>query len=186
MNVVSVQEAELHLQLQSGDGGAFLANVIKLVSTKLARYCGRDDWGPAQSRTEYHDGGSQYILPRYWPITSFQLFDDVDHVWAADTELDDDDFYATETGLIVAEGWRLSPGVRNIKLVYTAGYANTAAIPEQVRYAALVQLEREYNARKRVGKTVELGSGSAADLEILPEVAALLSPHVRRAGFATC
>ena len=183
MDIVTTAEAETHLQLQSGSGGTYLASMIRLVSSKLASYTGRDDWGPAESRIEYHDGGSAFILPRYWPVVSFTLYEDIDHEFAADTAIDSDNVWATDTGYLYYESGRFSPGVRNIKLAYSGGYASTAAVPEQVKFAALIQLEREWNARKRSGRTVEAGVQLDQDSEVLPEVAALLSNYTRRVPF---
>lgn len=183
MDIVTTAEAEKHLQLQSGSGGTYLASMIRLVSAKLARYTGRDDWGPATSRTEYHDGGSAFILPRYWPVTAFTLYEDIDHEFAADTAIDSEDVWATETGYLYYESGRFGNGVRNIKLVYSGGYATTESVPEQVKFAALIQLEREWNARKRSGRTVEAGVALEADSEVLPEVSSLLSAHTRRVPF---
>lgn len=183
MNVLTTTEAEKHLQLQSGSGGTFLEDLIALVTVKLARFAGRDAWGPVESRTEYHDGDTAYLFPRVWPVISFRVYEDVDHVWAADTELSADDFYATDAGSIVSESGRFGPGVRNIKLVYTGGYASTESVPMVVKMAARIQLEREYNARKRPGRQGDASSSMEADAEIVPEAARLLAPMVRRLPF---
>ncbi len=183
MNVLTTAEAERHLQLQSGSGGTMLAELIELVTVKLARFAGRDAWGPVESRTEYHDGDTAYIFPRVWPVVSFRVFEDIDHVWAADTELSADDFYATESGTIISESGRFGAGVRNIKLVYTGGYASTDAVPAVVKMAAKIQLEREYNARKRPGRQGDAASSMESDAEIVPEAARLMAPMVRRLPF---
>jgi hypothetical protein len=186
MNLITTAEAEQHAQIASGTGGTFLDHLIKMVSVKLARYTGRDDWGPQQSRTEYHDGGTSFIMARVWPVVSFQIFEDIDHVWNADTELDVTDFYAMDNGIIHQESGRFYPGVRNIKLVYTAGYADVASIPDEIKYAALLQVEKEWNNRKRPGKGASAAFGMEPDAEITPEVAALIAPYARRTGFAAC
>jgi hypothetical protein len=183
MNVLTTDEAEKHLQLQSGSGGTGLADMIELVSVKLARFAGRDAWGPVESRTEYHDGGSSFLFPRVWPVESFRVYEDTDHEWAPDTELSADDFYATESGTIVSESGKFGDGVRNIKLVYTGGYASTESIPAIVKMAAKIQLEREYNARKRPGRQGDAASSMESDAEIVPEAARLISPMVRRLPF---
>lgn len=184
MNILSDVEAEKHLQLQSGTGGDFLDHMISLVSMKLARVTGRADWGASSERTEYHDGGSKYIFPNYWPITSFSVYDDIDHEWASDTLIDSDDIYAADNGILIQESGAFTCGDRNLKLVYTAGYASESDVPDMIKKAALLQLEHEYNKRKRSGpRPVGFQTANAETSEIISEALIFITPYIRKTPF---
>lgn len=185
MNILSRTEAERHLQLPSGSGSDFLDAMIALVGAKFARATGREDWGESTERTEYHDGGSKYIFPKYWPITSYTIYDDINHDWAADSVLDSDDIFANnDLGILTMEAGIFSPGDRNLKLVYTAGYSSESDIPAVIKSAGLLQLETEYNKRKRAGpRPPTFQALNDNESEIIPEASAMLARYTRRIPF---
>lgn len=162
MNILSAAEVEPFLQLEPGDNADLISELISLVSVKTARYTGRTDWGDTSSRTEYRHGGAPFFTTGYWPILTMQVFDDVAHEWAANTEVDSTFYYADSQGVVWSEGGCFSQGQRNLKIIYTGGYASVAAVPAKVKKAGLIQVEKEYNARVRVRG----GDSSEVDLAV--------------------
>ena len=188
MDLLSITEAEDFLfgDEDSGAGGPFLSSLITDVSARFAAFTGRDDWGDNSSRTEYHDGGRAWIVPRYAPIVSVTtIHEDSEHVWHATNDLiAAADYYVDtdgKTGLIWLESGCFIDGPKTIKLVYTGGYASVAAVPVQVKAAAKIQLEEEWRKRKSAGRSfrddVILG-------HLLPEVERSLRPYMVRLPFA--
>lgn len=177
MNVVTRSEAERFLDLPSGSADALLDRLITDVSAMLATATGRRGWDQAE-RTEYHDGGRSFILPYYFPIVSVELWDDSDYEWDSDTLVDSTDYRADQYGIIWAT-FNFSDAPDAVKITYTAGYANEAAIPDIIKAAALRQIEAEYNMRRRTGGQRDMQTGV-----VLPEVADMLVDYTRRMRFA--
>lgn len=179
MDVISRHEAEIFLDIDSGTGDALLERLITDVSAMLARITGRTDWGASAERTEYADGGDNFVATDYWPISSAAIYEDQDHDFDDDSLVDSDDIHIGTDGIIWYEGYKFEDGPEAVKIVYTGGYANTAAIPEIIKAAALRQLEHEYNRRQRRGAQSQTAAG-----EVLPDVRSMLSQYTRNIGFA--
>lgn len=153
MDLVSIQQAESFLGIESGEGGNILQTIVTDVSAFLANYTGRSDWGPSSERTEYFDGGRDYVLLNYWPsVTIGSIYDDPDKDFGADTILDADDYHVDNHGIIWLRIGNLAEGVGSVKVTYTAGYASTSAIPSDLQSAALRYIEEEWNYRNRAGR----------------------------------
>ena len=185
MNMVAIEDVEEYLGITSGTGGSVLASLVAEVSRNCAKFTGRTDWGGSSSRTEYHHGGNAWIAPRYWPITSVtSISDDPQHDWASSSDLDAGDYYVStdDSGMIWLEGQHhTTNGQKSVKLVYTAGYTSTSAIPADLRLAAKVQVKHEWDIIRRPGRgeSAEVGAG-----ELLPQVMKTLVNHTRRVPFA--
>lgn len=181
MNVITRKEAEKYLgiSIENGDPVDIL---IGITSARLAEFCGRDDWGPATERTEYFDGNTGMLLAKVWPLVSVvSINDDPEHDWDADTVIDATSYHAGSMGVIYYEYGKFLAGNESIKLVYTGGYANEAAIPSKVKKAALTQLKNDRLGNQIVTQPLEFGT--PVDDGLLPEVIALMQPFVRRVMF---
>lgn len=107
------------------------------------------------TRTEYYDGqsGQRRLCLRHYPIISItSIHDDANRDYGADTLVDADD-YTFDTGddsdgIVRFDGTTLSRGIRNIKVVYRAGYAT---IPKPLARAADLIVASLYNRRKAQG-----------------------------------
>jgi len=120
--------------------------IINYISKSIAKYCNRDLI--STEHTEYYDGHNEEFLHlNNWPILDSD--DSVsDPVVTIDANYDGT-FQATSTfgmtvqwestktmgALYLKYRERWPRGTRNIKVVYTAGYANTAAVPENLKNA---------------------------------------------------
>ncbi len=110
--------------------------------------------GLATVTTEFFDGESDQdaVFPDEWPIgTVTSLHDDPDRTYGAATLLTENTHflvYTDEGRIQLVRGSGLSiltsresgfwnQGLKNIKLVYTAGYTNNAGIPPSLRQACI-------------------------------------------------
>jgi len=188
MDVISIQEAEALIFSggDSGSGGDRLAEIITDVSARMASFTGRDDWGAASSRTEYHDGGRTFLAPRYRPLVSVTTIkEDADHVWGTDTTRASTEYYvdtASPIGLIWMESGCLVPGPRTVELVYTAGYSAVSAIPAQVKAMGKKQILYEWSKTERPGRRNE--EEGVRPGYLLPEVEAGLRDYILQLPFA--
>lgn len=194
MDIITVQDVESGLGLSPGSLNEAKRGLISSVSAKLAIHCGRSYWGAKIERTEIHDGGRSFIDLKVWPVdttASLNVYDDVLHEWGSDTIVDPDLYYVdADNGIISSEGWIFGTGTghgrslhvqpynyKAIKVVYTAGY-DQADVPQDLKRAALMQYEREYDVRYR-------SKGDAdTPLGVLPAVKDILRKYTRRNLFA--
>lgn len=182
MNIVTREEARTALGQASGDANDATADQITRISNRLAIYTGRRDWGASTtSRTDYRSGGTRFLYLDYWPIVTItSIHDDDDHVFDSATLEDATNYYAQPgedgKGIVYLETGAWTDGIANVKVVYTAGYATIADIPEQIKTACLLQLKYEVGKLK-AGSFVKPGQ---AQTDLLPEVRDILGPYTRR------
>ena len=155
--------------------------VIGHVSRRMARFCDRDDWGGSSSRTEYLDGGSKFLMVRYWPITSVtNIWDDPEHEWATNTVLASDDYWIAKdpeaNGHILLD-YTPTCSPWSMKVTYTGGYSATGSIPQDLKTAALMQCKTQVYQ-------MQTTLGNQEDLEFLAEVKELLVKYKRSRLFA--
>jgi len=119
-----------------------LLHLITRVSKEIEKFCERT-FAQANS-TEYYDGdGTDTLLIDNYPINSItSLYDDTDRTYGSDTLIDSDDYvFYSEEGKIVLDGGTFSIGLKNIKIVYNAGYST---IPEDLEQACIKKVAAEY------------------------------------------
>jgi len=182
MDLLSIEETETYLGIPSGSGGNFLSTLITDVSAWMAQFTGRNDWGASTSRTEYHHGGKSWIAPKYWPIASVtSINDDPQHDFGSGTVVGSTTYFISgeSDGMIWTEGFTFAPGRENLKLVYTAGYASTGAVPADIKYAAKLQIKHERDMVRSKGRAEDLEAGT-----LLPPVQRMLMHHTRKIPFA--
>lgn len=195
MDIVTRQQCEAYIRDIGHDlpASGVSPSLISDVSSRMAKYCGRDDWGPTAERTEYLDGGTQYLMPKYWPVTSIAgIWDDDDHVWDDSSKLDVTDYWIDQNklGVVYLEYAAVLPGFQNVKLTYTAGYAGAASIPGDIQRAAMMQID--YETQTRIPGRFQTVNGNINDkyteiaegLGLLGDARILLHPFVRQVPFA--
>ena len=187
MNCITTEEAAAGLGVETIEPGTREAELIASISARMASYCGRDDWGPSTSRTEYRDGGLTCVAVDVWPITSItSIHDDVDHEWASDTALDADDYFASydDNGVIYSEAGTFTAGKQNLKITYVGGYADEKSVPSEIKRACIEQLKYDY-IRSSASRGINVaGAVAAADEALLPVVQSALKRWRRVEAFA--
>jgi hypothetical protein len=187
MNCIELEEGATGLGIASIEPGTREAELIASISARMASFCGRDDWGPSASRTEYRDGGLTCVAVDVWPITSItSIHDDPDHAWASDTALDAGDYFASydDNGVIYSEAGTFNHGKQNLKIIYVGGYADEKSVPSEIKRACIEQLKYDY-IRSSASRGINIaGAATAADEALLPAVQAALKRWRRVEAFA--
>lgn len=159
---------------------ALLTTLVARVSQAVRNYCKRDF--EAQTYTEYQDGkGTDEILVNQFPInsiTSLTHVDENDTVVYTWTSTD----YARETwGLIRLRDGIFKSGIKNIKIVYNAGYTTIPVDLQQACIAWVSWLFEDRN-QQRLGiiSRIMNDGGSLRYTQHLPvEVGLILDMYVK-------
>lgn len=202
MNVVTAAECDDYLSGLITDqtpAGGTPESVIADVSSRLAQYTGRRDWGGQESRTQYFDGGTQFLLTHYWPIISItSIHDDIDRNFDTSSLLNSDEYFISQNsslefnnGVIMFKYARLTQGyLQNVKVIYTGGYNAVSDIPANIKRAAYLQIAYEIQVQQP-GRFPSFPGRLNADnydpfqgIGLLDQVKALIAPYCRRIPFA--
>lgn len=180
-NLCSIDDVKTYLGLTGTDHDTRLTALVEAASEAIESFCRRQF--TQTQHTEYHDGmGSGVLLLDHHPaqsVTSVKV--DANRAFASAEAIDSDDYvvYGDE-GMIQLVAGTFAAGVRNVQVVYTAGYS---AIPDDVAQAC-VQLVAAWFHRGRQGAdgidTERLGDYSASyAARGLPQpVVELLTPYL--------
>lgn len=158
---------------------AILDVLVTQASKAIERYCYRVF--AAASYTEYYNGNNnQRLCLRQYPVNSItSIHDDTDREFAAVDLIATTDYtFDTNSGIVYFDGVTLTKGLRNIKVVYNAGYST---IPEDLVLACYKLIGGAFNKRKSDGQASDaLGNVSFSYETIFsPEVEMLLRPFVK-------
>lgn len=104
----------------------------------------------SETVTEYHDGeGKPYFFTEEFPVTAVtSLHDDTDRNYTAGYLIDTDDYVWYSDGRVELETGSFNNGLKNIKIVYTAGYD---AIPGDLEYLATKWVSSLLKGKDRIG-----------------------------------
>jgi len=113
------------------------SDYIARASRMIESYCKRNF--RSRSYTEYYDGnGSNFLYLDQWPVVGttaeVDLYDDIDRDFSSTYKFDDDDWVLSNNeGLVqlldnAAVGAHWQTGIKNIKVIYTAGYDEFAIV----------------------------------------------------------
>lgn len=180
MNLITTDELSEYMASAIIEGDV-ADQIITHVSRRAAIYCDRDDWGGSSERTEYLDGGTRFLMVRYWPISSVaSIYDDPEHEWAASSLLDSTEYWIAqnpEANGIIYLDYKPTESPWSIKVTYTGGYDAVGSIPGDLKTAALIQCKHE---------AMQMRAAMANEIsrEWLPEVAEVLRVYKRSRVFA--
>lgn len=75
---------------------------------------------------EYHDGGEDRLVLRRRPVASVtDIWDDPERNFADASKLEADEYVLdADRGMVLLRQGTFSPGIRNVKVAYTAGYSS--------------------------------------------------------------
>lgn len=134
LDLSSATLLKAYLKITGSGDDILLATLVTYATKVIQVYCDRNFDGAA-TKTEYYDGnGSNILFLRNFPIiaiTSIDLWDTyLNQSTQSFTVYTDYLLYSEEGCIYLRGGW--CEGNRNYKIVYTAGYANQAAVPEDL------------------------------------------------------
>lgn len=142
LTTLSAVKEFLQIATAVTDDDTFITNLISRISADIEKECGRTFL--AANYTEYHDGDSTSILMLdQYPVNSItSIHDDVDREYNADDLIDSDDYaFYSESGIVELDGLTFATGIKNIKVIYNAGYTT---IPTDLEQACIKRVAIEY------------------------------------------
>ena len=148
-DLTTISKVKTYLGISGSADDALLETLIDASSAAIKKFCQSDI--VAADYTEYHDGaGGRCLVLRQRPINSIEsIYDDLDRKYGSDTLIDEDDYtYKSESGLVIYTGGKFQDGVKNVKVVYNAGYAT---VPDDVDLACRIQVAAWCNRAKQRG-----------------------------------
>jgi uncharacterized phiE125 gp8 family phage protein len=157
--LASVAEARAVLKIGGAGEDTILADLINRASAFANKFTGRQLL--EADFTEYYDGdGTDELTLNNYPVSDVEsLHDDTLRAFGSDTEIDEDDIILDGAAGII-KLWNgtftFLKGKRNVKVVYTAGYADDA-VPHDLKEAVLMIVQHHY---KRVYQDQRIGLAS--------------------------
>jgi len=106
------------------------------------------------SLIEYHDGDgrSSYFITNEFPITSVSsLYDDVERDYDSTSLIDTDDYVWYREGRVELDSGSFSKGLKNIKIIYLAGYTSDDREWAQIEYLATKWVAMIFKAKDHLG-----------------------------------
>ena len=170
-----------YLGLTDDNDEDFIGNLITRASDFIAKYCRRIF--EAADYTEYHDGTSnKSICLKQYPVNSItSLHDDLNREYGADYLIASTDYVIDEdAGILTLDGYRFGVGLKNIKVVYNAGYET---IPANLEQACIELVSMKFNTKETDGiKSEKIGSYSVSysEAEIPATIKATLTKYIKR------
>lgn len=178
-NLCSRDDLKTRLGLGGTAHDDALDALIAAASEAIETFCCRRF--AVESHTEYHDGGHDRVMFRHRPVTELtglwddpvRAFGDATAVAASEVVLDE------ERGLLVLRSGRFAAGIRNVKVVYSAGYDT---IPDDLAQGCALLAAAWFNRAREGGDGLDARSaagGSAAfSRDPMPEaVRQLIMPY---------
>lgn len=145
--IIAVTESQTWLGNPPIDDATTFSNMVNATNQSVAAFLGRDP--TSQMFTELYSGnGGQTIIPRHFPVTALTSITVVTPGWSAYTQTAID-----VTQVVIDRDELVWPfgcfprGVKNVQVVYTAGYLSTDAEMQQIRSAAFITLKAMWTGR---------------------------------------
>lgn len=181
-----------YLNLTTEDDDVLLSDIIKRKNAHVKQYCQRDFL--QATYTEYHSGGGPSILLPFqypningmlalmleqYPVSSITaIYDDVGRTYGADSLIDPDNYAIADpnNGIVELDGLSLCKGVKNIKVVYVAGYA-ASELPEDLKEAFIKLVVAEYLDSKAGINAFKTDNGATRQDTLKKEAYAVLDTY---------
>ena len=151
-DLTTLAKVKNYLGIPVSDHDILLTSLIASVSEAVEQYCAREF--AAKERTEFHDGsGATALIMRCRPIIAVSsVNDDLSRKFADSTRIAPEAYvFYPEAGVIRLDDGVFAHGLRNVQVVYTAGYA---AIPPAVEQAANILAAHFFNRGRQGGDGV--------------------------------
>ena len=181
--LVSVAEVKEFLDIPETEtnNDAMLLNIIVRTQSEAENYCGRIF--TAADYTEYHNGDmTGNVIVNNSPIVSISaLCDDTSREYGAETLIDPSDYvFDEETGIVELDGLCFDRGLKNIKVVYRAGYGTGGAtLPNDLKNALIKLAAADYVRGKMQVSYVRGESFVDKSKKLRDEAMAILQGYMR-------
>jgi hypothetical protein len=124
-------------------------------------YCGRNF--KSRGYDEQLDGDGDGILyPTHYPITAVSgIYDDDDWSWTSSSLVDSTTYLVKDMSVVMKYGYYFDEGIKNIRIVYTAGYTE---VPADLKLACITEINRYIDRLHDSGMTYKLSGETAYSL----------------------
>lgn len=182
MALTTTANVKSYLAITESTHDTILGTLVTQAEKMIFSYLGKNIESAVY--TEYYDGdGSDELHVDQYPIISVtSIHNDTERVFGSDTLIDSDNYVIYENEGIIRlfnDESSFTIGKRNIKIIYTAGYAS---VPSDITLAANKLVAHLFNRRGADGHTQEtLGSYSTSyDKLGIPQDVKLMLDAYRR------
>lgn len=188
--LVSLTDAKTFMQISGSSEDTIVGDLVNMASAAINKYCGRVLLSKAFEEYLDGDGSTQLILPKFPVTTLTSVNDDPLRVWGAGTAKSSSDMILDgDSGIITLfnNGGEFTKGVRNIKVVYTAGYA-VGSMPWDIRTACFLLVSQWYRTAyqkwQRGVASEQVGNRNITFVNdpIPKDIALMLDPYRVRTG----
>lgn len=184
---VTVADYKAYAGVSSNNQDALIGTLLVEALAAIGNFCNRSF--PSAAALEFRDGtGSASLTLARYPVTEFtSLRIDGRDIPAS---VNGGAGYVVPTGSrkIVLRGYRFSEGLRNVELLYTAGYGDTGNVapwPEDLKLAIKMYVKTRIAERDRLGvgskalagesiTIADAGSGTNGSSQGIPAAARLI------------
>ena len=154
-----------------------LEDLVTRVTVAFHKYCGIEQF-IAKDYTEYQSGsGTPDLFPKNIPVNSVSLLaSDYDWTFGADSTYTATDFAILDDRIVLKD--EVFPeGLRNIKVIYNAGYTSA---PEDLKQVCIMEVARLYKLKDNIDVSQKSGpDGSVTKLQqgFLPDTINILKRY---------
>ena len=161
MALTTLAEVKRYLDVSVSTWDVVLAALQAAAEARVVSYVGKEI--EEQTFTEYHDGrGLSRLVLKNRPVGSItSIHDDLDRDYETADLVDSDDYtFYPDAGIVELDAGSFQDGIRNVKVVYVAGYSTVPADVE----IAVWKLTAAYWNQMRQGAD-GIGSERQADYQ---------------------
>lgn len=197
MLLFSPQEFKAHEGITDNSEDVQIDQLTQAVTAFVENYCRRSF--ASATHTETYDGlGKDFLLVRNIPVTSVtSIHIDPARTFGASTLVDSSTYVVNatsgkiqlinQTDNILVTGGLFPVGIKNVQVIYVAGYANTAAVPWDLKMGAMRWASALRLSRTAAGirsETIGQHSVTYAAGDAVPDAAKALLANYRSTGMA--
>jgi uncharacterized phiE125 gp8 family phage protein len=137
--LINVQDVNSFLGIKVNTEDHLILPLLQSAQKEAENYCNQKFEGA--EFTEYYNGeGNDCLIVDIAPIVSItSIHDDLDREYNSDDLIDSDDYtFDADAGIIWLDGLIFAKGIKNIKVVYKAGYGSGYAdLPYDLKQALI-------------------------------------------------
>lgn len=141
-NLTTLDDCRRYLHLPDASHDALIESLIASVSEAVEQYCGREFGRKIRTFQTDGKGEAALLLPVRPVVRVIELHDDPARTFAAASRIPSDRYVVyPDEGIVRLVGGGFFPGMRNVRVVYEAGYD---ALPATLSHAAMMIVAAAY------------------------------------------
>jgi uncharacterized phiE125 gp8 family phage protein len=153
-DLTTLPNVKAWLEISGNSDDPLLSRLITAVSASVLRYLSRDILQATYALTINGTGRDRWMFPQY-PVTAVSSVSIDGTTISASTGIAAAGYVFDESTLYL-RGYRLTCGVQNVTISFTAGYTET---PVDIEQACIDWISLLYKGRKRIGEQSKVIGG---------------------------